>query len=222
MIVRFAFVTEGSSDRGLEPHLQRMCLAGGATEVIAHTPDLARLVPSPGKDVRSQVQAALTVVPDADIIFVHRDSDGNDPNERREEIERGVNAVTEFGGRWVAVVAIQELEAWLLLDERAIREVAGNPRGRVPLRLPNPRRVEEVACPKELLREAIELASEKTGRRLQDLRTRFPALRATLLERLDPEGPIRELSGWQRIVRDTEEVVRRLIERGQQQEFPIG
>lgn len=216
MIVRFVFVSEGSSDRGLEPHLTRLCLQSGADEVVASTPDLSRLQPGPGKGVRAQVAAALTAMPDADIVFVHRDSDGRDPERRHDEIRDGMASVEGFHGRWVGVVAIQELEAWLLLDERAIRDVAGNPRGRVKLNLPQPHRVETVASPKEVLRAAIETASERKGRRLQDLQQRFPALRAILLERLDAAGPVTRLSGWQRLVRDTSEAVQQLAERGRQ------
>jgi hypothetical protein len=61
-------------------------------------------------------------------------------------------------------------EAWLLLDERAIRLSSGNPRGRQPINLPARNSIERVADPKEILFRAIRIASEQTGRRLHNLR----------------------------------------------------
>jgi hypothetical protein len=61
-------------------------------------------------------------------------------------------------------------EAWLLLDETAIRRAAGNPRGQIALNLPNGAAVERLADPKEALSEALRSASELTGRRLKMLR----------------------------------------------------
>jgi hypothetical protein len=36
----------------------------------------------------------------------------------------------------VCVVPVRMMEAWLLIDEMAIRRVAGNPNGRIPIELP--------------------------------------------------------------------------------------
>lgn len=41
------------------------------------------------------------------------------------------------------------------MDEQAIREVAGNPRGKMNLTLPKPAAVESTGSPKELSREAL-------------------------------------------------------------------
>jgi hypothetical protein len=61
-------------------------------------------------------------------------------------------------------------EAWLLLDEASIRVASGNPRGRQPLNLPARHSIERVADPKEILFEALRIASEQTGRKLRNLR----------------------------------------------------
>jgi len=57
-------------------------------------------------------------------------------------------------------------EAWLLIDESAIREASGNPNGRTPLALPRTRDLEKLPDPKELLYELLRQASELSGRRL--------------------------------------------------------
>lgn len=57
-------------------------------------------------------------------------------------------------------------EAWLLLDEAAIRTAADCPRGSTPLDLPSrPESAESDPNPKATLRRALLAASEKRGRR---------------------------------------------------------
>lgn len=52
------------------------------------------------------------------------------------------------GARVVPVIPGRMTEAWLRLDEAAIRRVAGNPNGRTKLGLPKLHEVESVADPK--------------------------------------------------------------------------
>jgi len=90
-------------------------------------------------------------------------------------------------------------EAWLLLDEHAIRRTAGRPNGTMALDLPSPGTVEHVPNPKELLRTALEVASGATGRRLARFRRDFSAHRRRLLEGLDHHGPVANLSAWRQL-----------------------
>ncbi len=94
------------------------------------------------------------------------------------------------------VVPIRMTEACLLLDEQEIRQVAGNPNGKVPLRLPAVRKVESIPDPKALLRETLCRASGLNGRRLDKFKQRFPHHRRQLLEPIDPAGPIAEVPSW--------------------------
>jgi len=103
----------------------------------------------------------------------------------------------------VPIVPIRMTEAWLLLDEEAIRMVAGRPSGVEPLGLPTASRVEAVADPKARLRSALEMACGPSGRRLRKFKRDFPAHRRQLLERLDRSGPVRKLSAWQALEADT-------------------
>jgi hypothetical protein len=85
-------------------------------------------------------------------------------------------------------------EAWLLLDEAAIRSASGNPRGRLPLNLPPSASIERVADPKETLFQALRTASEHTGRRLRSLRVE--ERRHRVAELMDYEL-LRSLSAFQ-------------------------
>lgn len=101
--------------------------------------------------------------------------------------------------------ALANYEAWLLLDETAIRKHAGNPNGRQPLGLPKPKHVEQRANPKELLREAL-IRACTPGRQQRELRSGnedFGRIRRRLFDDLDIHGPVTQLSAWQALVEDT-------------------
>jgi len=143
----------------------------------------------------------LSQDPDFDIVFVHRDSEDRDPARRHTEVAAAALAV-KFAGPAVAVVPIRMTEAWLLLDEAAIRLVAGSPSGTSALGLPPNNAVERIADPKEILKQALVAASGLAGRKLKIFRNQFPVHRALLLERLDPDGKVQTLSAWRRLVED--------------------
>jgi hypothetical protein len=206
--IHFVFVGEGSTDEGLVPHLEDLCIEAGADEVSGIAPDFSRLPRKVGKDVASKVAAALVLEPAANLLFVHRDADSRDPEPRHKEIN---NAVSELrvDVPYVAVVPVQELEAWLLLDEQELRRVAENPSGRVPLNLPTASNVENLANPKESLKEILILASETVGRRRQTFSNEFDDHRRLLVDRLNPRGSLRDVPAWLRLTADVETAIKR-------------
>ncbi|MGF1466664.1 MAG: DUF4276 family protein [Sandaracinaceae bacterium] len=208
-MIRFLFVGEGTSDDGLVPHLEALLVEAGADAAEGETVDYGRLrIAKPGRrTVSAKLGIGLRLAAPVDMVFVHRDADSRDPEPRRREVANAVAAICAVP-RHVPVVPVQELEAWLLVDEEAIRLVAGRPSGRRALGLPSrTERVEELSRPKELLNRAILEASETTGRRREKLERRLPHLRRLLLERLDRNGPVRRLSAWKRLVADTRSAV---------------
>lgn len=210
-IVKFWLLPEGTSDRGLVPHLEALCQEGGADEAIGMAPDLGRLRVKIGKSVREQLQAAMQYSTDLNVIFVHRDADAADPSARREMVEEHARGSSI---PCVPVIPVQELEAWLLLDEAAIRAVAGNPRGRCELQLPSLRAIESTREPKEVLKAAILRAADQTGRQADRIRRRFDENREALLQRLDRDGPVRQLPSFQRLVADIQRVIATLPSSG--------
>lgn len=103
---------------------------------------------------------------------------------------------------------MRSTEAWLLLNEAAIRRVAGNPRGSQPLQLPKPSQVENVSDPKEALRRALADASGKQGRRLRTVRKSFGQHRRILLEQLPVGGALEQVPAWRRLERRVSAFVR--------------
>lgn len=201
MRLHFVLIAEGSSDDALRPHLESLCIDQGATEVTSTAPDFARLAERIGHSVEAKLAAAIALEPGANLVFLHRDADDGDPQPRYDEIAAAV-AATRLTSAHVAVVPVQATEAWLLVDERAIRAAAYRPDGTSPLYIPRPQDVERRADPKATLREALAAASELTGRRLRRFRGEFPQHRRLLLQQLPLGGPLERVSSWQRLRSD--------------------
>ena len=195
MIRRAIFLADGSSDEPLGEHLEVMCARRGL-EVRITTPDLRLLPDPPGRRMVDRLQAAFRLSGTPDIIFVHRDAENQDPRERHAEVLDAV-ALASQDLPVVAVVPVRMTEAWLLLDEHNVREVAGRPLSTIDLGLPPVPKIEAHPDPKSLLREALDTASGLKGRRLRRFQERFGQHRRTLLQRLDIDGPVRRLPAWQ-------------------------
>lgn len=201
------FVGEGSSDAPLAELVELLFLDRGV-DLDLSTPDFARLANRVGSALDKKLPAGLELVrKPVDLIVVHRDCDTVRPEDRLREMREALEHVGSTA-TLLPVIPVRMTEAWLLLDECAIRTVAGNPNGRNPLDLPAPREVERRADPKGILRKALLDASATTGRRRASIDRRFPSHRKALLEGLDRFGPVTGLESWKDLVTGVEGVVR--------------
>lgn len=156
------FIAEGQSDAPLADIVEVLMLNRGITVQLS-TPDFSRL-PRVKKDVASRLVAGLSLIGGpVDLVVVHRDADNAGRGARTAEIHEAVASATVTGSV-LPVVPVRMTEAWLLLDDAAIRRVAGNPAGRTTLDLPKVHEVERVPDPKQLLRECLLAAADVTGR----------------------------------------------------------
>lgn len=165
-------------------------------------------VAAPGVDLRERLVRAMQDYP-CDILFIHRDAE-RDPREKRlDEIRRAVSVagVPAF----VPVVPVRMTEAWLLIDEKAIRRAAGNPNGDASLPLPRAANLEAVTDPKHLLRKCLILASEKTGRRLQQFERDLADRAQRVAELITDFSPLRQLSAFRAFEKEAREVVTSLL-----------
>ena len=199
MTVRAVFIADGSSDLPLAEHLRELCFERGL-EITIDAPDPARLGAAT-RTVADRLRAVRRLDGGFDAAFVHRDAEAQAVEHRREEIRAGA---TDAGVRQpvVPVIPVRMTEAWLLLDEVAIREVAGRPSGHTALDLPHPHEAERVADPKRVLRDALLAASGTTGRRRAQVDRDFDRNRAVLLRRLDRSGAVSRLESWKALVDD--------------------
>ncbi len=188
--MRFLLVCEGSSDTALLPHIQRLLTRYGY-------PDSPGEAWSDGRRLVDKVRNGLQRLGQFDLLFVHRDADNAGANPRYHEIENAIQEA-EYRGPWVAIVPVRMTEAWILLDEAAIRRVVRRPDGRTLLALPTPRESERMADPKTILETVLLDASETRGRRRREIREDLPNLRRQLLRNLPVGGPLEQLASWSR------------------------
>ncbi len=188
------FLCEGPSDEALVAHLVTLVSRRTNAEVLG-------LPRAGGGPVRDKLLSLREEGVPFDIVAVHRDADARDPRPRIAEVQ---TALGELGMSGYPVVPVQATEAWLLVDEAAIRAAVGRPSGREPLGIPRLGEVERTHDPKAVLRAALLAASGATGRRHDEASRAWSAYRRILLERLDVDGPVTRLTSWQRLVHDVD------------------
>ncbi|MCE2448256.1 MAG: hypothetical protein J4F35_07695 [Candidatus Latescibacteria bacterium] len=203
--LRYTLVADGSSDRALLPILTwllRQCC--GAIPIQAEFADLRRLSPSPRK-LSERIDRSVELYP-CDLLFVHRDAESALIEEREAEIRKASEESSVEGSvRVVCVVPVRMQEAWLLIDEAALRRAAGNPNGTQPLAMPDVQRLEELTDPKQLTRELLRQASELQGRRLERFNWRSSAHRVA--EIISDFSVLYRLAAFQRLAAEVERVV---------------
>ena len=196
-LFRYCLISDGTSDRALLSPvrwlLKRLLPAGiGLIENHAAPGDLRGF-----SGLSGRIRRASYLYP-SDMILVHRDAERIAWEERREEIRRE----TEVAGAdlldiVVPIVPVRMSEAWLFLDEQAIRRASGNPHGRVELGLPGIREVESLVDPKERLHATLRTATEKTGRRLEKMKG--SQLAARLPDLIVDFDPLLQLPSFQHL-----------------------
>jgi hypothetical protein len=198
----FTLLSDGSSDRALIPVLRWLLLQSSGRDFSDQWADLRSLRPPP-RLLSEKIRMTLTLFP-CDLLFVHRDAEGERREVRVAEIREHLQAA---GSRQAAVcvVPVRMQESWLLIDEAAIRSAADNPRGRMPLAIPPLKRLEEVPDPKSLL---WDLLSNASGLRPGRLRRFDPARRIhRLADLIEDFSPLRRLSAFQALEGDLQQIL---------------
>lgn len=124
-----------------------------------------------------------------DVLFVHRDAETTPWAARRAEVPVRASVVP--------VIPVRMTEAWLLVDEHALRRAAGNPNGTEPFDLPHPRTLESLADPKAGLRTCLERASGLKGRRLGQFDR--VAARRRVAEDIEDDSALRALPAYREL-----------------------
>ena len=181
---RWALLAEGTTDRVLEP-IVAWVVAREAPMLVFAAPEIIRRDQG---DLRARTAAArVRYAPD--LLVVHRDADRAGREARVREI-LGADPLA------VPIVPVRMTEAWLLLDEAAIRVAADNPNGSSSLGLPRPSRVEDLADPKVTLRDALVAASEKSGRPLERFKRDIASRVIRVVESMADFQVLRNLSAF--------------------------
>lgn len=202
-------LTDGSSDAALIPILRWLLTQHAQQQTVrCEWADMRHMIDPPRK-LAERIVAAVELYP-CDLLFVHRDAEAETPDSRHNEVKAAADAARLRGVTqpYVCVVPVRMQEAWLLLDEVAIRRASGNPSGKVRLELPDPRHLEELPDPKSVLHKLLVDASEHHGRRRHKFR---PRTKAHLVSQYVADWScLRALSGFQRLEADVQQIVEEL------------
>jgi hypothetical protein len=205
-LLRFTLVSDGSSDKALIPVLKWLVAQHAVNVGIdAQWADLRNL-PRPPRALDERIQLAVKLYP-CDLLFVHRDAEGQPAERRYEEIRDALRSIPDPPA--VCVVPVRMMEAWLLFDEKAVRWASDNPNGRMPLNLPAIRDVERVPDPKAILHDALKSASGLPVKRRQRFRIEERVHRVADL--IEDFAPLRQAPAFHRLEQETGPCVRELI-----------
>ena len=202
---RFVLLCDGVSDKRLLPILEWVLCEGGMNEtfegVWADPAGFSRKT----KTLTAKVRDTLRLYP-CDLLLIHRDAEGQGAGKRYEEIANAMRdaVVTQ---QYVGVMPVKMNEAWLLLDETAIRKAAENPNGTMPLTLPRKKQWQELSDPKEDLNTALRTASNLRGRRLRNFSHTASAW--LVVNYVDDWSPLRGLASFDALETDVREFLAR-------------
>ncbi len=209
--IKYTLLSDGRSDKALMNIIDWLF-----SQILPQVPvqkqfaDFAFIPKPPANDrLDLKIQKALELYP-CDIVFVHRDAESSrldDYQSRSAQIQENYDRVNQFGtmSKLVKVVPVRMMEAWLLIDEYAIKMASGNRNNRMDLNLPPVNRLETIPDPKKILDDLIKGASGLHSRRLDKLNVREAVHRVA--ENIDDFSRLRQLPAFNRFEEDLRRVL---------------
>lgn len=210
-VLRFTLVADGASDRALVPVLRWLLRQHcDASPIQPAFSDLRRLR-RPPRTLAERIERSIELYP-CDLLFVHRDAETESIDKRAEEIRTAMEeSASGTTAPVICVIPVRMQEAWLLIDEAALRQAAGNPAGRRPLDMPDVTQLEDLPDPKQVLHDLLRQASELRGRRLRQFNRRMGSRAHQVADRIDDFGPLRQLAAFRRLEGHVQNLRRRGI-----------
>lgn len=203
--MRYALVTEGGADQMLfQPInwlLDKYCL-NGFSGVWANPGAMT----NKSRELNIRLSQVREFYP-SDLIFVHRDTDTFSYENRVDEIRRAIRD-SGYGSPAVCAVPVRMTEAWFLFDESAIRRAAGKPGSNVDLKLPSHAEAQRRADPKDILENALFVASELTGRKRQQFKQGMGAAKMLVASYIGDFSPLRAHQSFAALEEELKTVIR--------------
>jgi hypothetical protein len=200
-ILRYLLISDGSSDVALIPIIDWLLRNN-----LPNTPVVGELVDfrplgNPPRSLDERIKRAIDLYgSNCDVLFVHRDAENESHEKRMAEIRR---ASTDISYPRVGIVPIRMQEAWLLIEEAAIRKAANNPNGRMPVKLPAIKTLETLPDPKNILYELLRTASGLNKRRADRFNVRRAAI--DVANYVQNWTPLHDLSAFTYLNQDVQE-----------------
>lgn len=195
-------VGDGPSDRSLVPIVE------WALRNTTNIPFVVRFFSSAdarSHDLSLKVARAVALYP-CDILFIHRDAEHPDHySSRMAEIG---SVAANVSSLIVPIVPVRMTEAWLLVNESAIRRAANNPNGADPIDMPVLAKLDLVVDPKQVLFDLLRRASGLGARRIRSFNE--GRARARVAELVDDFSALRGLDAFSEFERKTRQAVLQL------------
>jgi hypothetical protein len=194
----YALLADGTSDRALLPIIRwslRQIWKKGTFAPPIFEPRQHVSIEDKIQEILEQYRPHL--------VFVHRDAENQPYETRIEEIPRRE--------RTVPVIPVRMTEAWLLIDESALRRAAGDPNGHQPLEMPPVSQLERLRDPKSTLYDLLRVASGKKGRQLRKFKA--PEAVHRLAELISDYSALRRLPAYKCFSDRLEEALGPFIEK---------
>jgi hypothetical protein len=207
MEICYTLLSDGSSDRALIPILNWILQTHlSHCAIQPQWADLRRLDKSLRNTFEKRIRLSVELYP-CDLLFIHRDAERDTHEIRINEIRTAVKQVDSLSAPTVCVVPVRMMEAWLLFDIGALRKAASNPNGKTALQLPDIKRLENEADPKDTLNQLLRQASGLSSRRLK----RFSASDCThrVSELIGDFSPLRVLPAFAALESEVRDVIRK-------------
>ena len=208
--LNFTLVADGPSDRALIPILkwaigQRL----GTTLIEGEYADLGELLPQPPSKLPHRIAKSMELYP-CELLFVHRDAEGESFNKRQQEIQDAIGEVpADIQRPWVGVVPVRMQEAWLLIDANALQKAADGTGRRLP-KLPPIKQLEKLPDPKQTLYDLMRQANGGRGRKLKKFKQELGRRRQRIAEIIDDFSPLRKLPAFRRLEEDIQRVLKNI------------
>lgn len=206
MRLRYTLVADGPGDACLVHPINwvlRRCSCHRFDEFVPQVAD-RRWHSEATSGLESRLEAGYSQFP-CEILFIHRDAERQSPELRYEEIQEAIERIQV--PPYVPIVPIRMTEAWLLIDERAIRKAADNPNGTADLRMPPIKKLEGIPDPKVFLRDCLIRASEFKGRRRDQFKRRMSSRVHRVASLIQDYAPLEELPAFRRLEEDVDRVL---------------
>lgn len=201
--LRYTLLSDGSSDQALIPIINWVLETNDVRLAIRSAWADLRKLSEPPKTLEARIITSIDLYP-CDVLFVHRDTENQSPKQRRLEIESALKALADPPPT-IFVIPVKMMEAWLLINEMAIRKASGNPNGKSRLSMPGIHTIEAIPDPKLELYQLLRIASELKGRRLKQMN----ASRSVHLVAQNTRDftPLRRLSAFQQFEKDIQTLI---------------
>jgi len=193
--LRYTLITDGSSDKALL-HIINWLLE-------QHFPNIAyqdtwadlRNLPNPPKLLVEKIKIGLNLYP-CDLLFIHRDAEKQTIKQRQQEINEAYTVLKQTGyPPYICIIPVRMLESWLFSSETALRNAAGNPKGKQILKIPKFNTIEQLAQTKNTLHSLLTTACGLKGRQQRNFNVDKAIHR--LAEYTQDFSPLRQLKAFQ-------------------------